>query len=147
VNPSVERDSLEICKILDVCGGDEDAVLSDGMRSVEEVAGCSNEPDLELGSTDTDCSGKAELGEGRMDGEGSTATRDSVAVEVTIATVVTDDLLTVSGVAVISIIIDVVSGTSKISDSTDAVDSGERDVTADGSSRNTELLVNDGPSA
>ncbi len=93
---------------------------------------------MELGSIETDCSGKAELG------EGSKATRDSVAVEVTIATVVKDDLLTVSGVAVISTIIDVVSGTSKISDSIDAVDSGERDNTADGSSRNTALLVNDG---
>ncbi len=40
VKVSVERDSLEVCEILDVCGEDEDAVLSDGMTSVEEVAGC-----------------------------------------------------------------------------------------------------------
>ena len=79
-------------------------MLSDGMMVIE-VGGCSNGPELELGSTETDGPGKAELGGGREvegEGEGSTATRDSVAVDVTIATVVKD------GVAVISII-DVVS--------------------------------------
>ena len=77
-------------------------MFSDGMTAIE-VGGCSNDPELELGSTETDGAGKAELGGGReVEGEGSTATRDSVAVDVTIATVVK------GGVAVISII-DVVS--------------------------------------
>lgn len=76
-------------------------MLSDGMMAADDLG-------LGLGSRETD--GKAELGEGTevegerrvMEGEGCTATCDSVAVDVTIATVVKN------GVAVISII-DVVS--------------------------------------
>ena len=58
-----------------------------------ELGGCTNEPELELGSTERVGSDKVELGEGRMEGEGSIATSDSVAVDVT---VVKADLLTIS---------------------------------------------------
>ena len=79
-------------------------MFSDDTTEVE-LGGCSNEPELELGSTVRVGSDEVELGEGRVEaeGEGSIATSDSVAVDVTIVIVVKADLLTISGVAVISI--------------------------------------------
>ena len=110
---SVEKTSLDVCKTLDVRRRDEDTVLSDETKEVE-LGGCSNELESELGSKETVGSDKVALGDGRIEkkGESCVATSDSVGVDVTIA---------ISGVGLISTT-DIVSRTSKMSDSIDAVD-------------------------
>ena len=88
-------------------------MLSDETTEVE-LGGCSNALESELDSKETVGSDKVALGDGRIEkkGESCVATSDSVGVDVTIA---------ISGVGLISTT-DIVSRTSKMSDSIDAVD-------------------------
>lgn len=111
-------------------------MLSDDVIIEVELAGCSSELEVDVGSD------KVELGEGREEGEGSMPTCDSLAVGVTIAIVIKEDTLATSGVAVTS----TTEVVSRISDTIDVDDTRERNG-VDGSGRNTALLVDNRRSA